>query len=196
MPGTGGAAKIEEAASVAYRRDHGIGVLGIASETINEVLIFVWIFFFFFCSPSGMCKKSYKCIFQTYLTIDILSTFCEIDYMWVPQNHIDSMSILWFRECRQATSHSMSQCWPRSMLPYAITRPQWDKKLINICHSSIQLSCSDTCQILMWFAEFHILFCNIRYIQMQKLTVWWSLRQWHHALIRISILTIVRVKQG
>ena len=27
--------------------------------------------------------------------------------------------------CRQATSHYLSQCWPRSMLPHCITRPQW-----------------------------------------------------------------------
>ena len=27
--------------------------------------------------------------------------------------------------CRQATSHYLSQCWPRSLLPYDITRPQW-----------------------------------------------------------------------
>ena len=29
--------------------------------------------------------------------------------------------------CRQATSHYLSQCWPRSMSPYGITRPQWVK---------------------------------------------------------------------
>ena len=28
--------------------------------------------------------------------------------------------------CRQATSHYLSQCWPRSMPPYGVTRPQWD----------------------------------------------------------------------
>ena len=27
--------------------------------------------------------------------------------------------------CSQATSHQLSQCWPRSMSPYGITRPQW-----------------------------------------------------------------------
>ena len=27
--------------------------------------------------------------------------------------------------CRQATSHYLSQCWPSSMLPYGVTRPQW-----------------------------------------------------------------------
>ena len=27
--------------------------------------------------------------------------------------------------CRQATSHYLTQCWPRCMLPYGVTRPQW-----------------------------------------------------------------------
>ena len=27
--------------------------------------------------------------------------------------------------CRQATSHYLSQCWPRSMPSYGVTRPQW-----------------------------------------------------------------------
>ena len=27
--------------------------------------------------------------------------------------------------CRQATSHYLSQCWPRSMSPYGVTRLQW-----------------------------------------------------------------------
>ena len=29
--------------------------------------------------------------------------------------------------CRQATSHYLSQCWPRSLSPYDVTRPQWVK---------------------------------------------------------------------
>ena len=34
--------------------------------------------------------------------------------------------------CRQATSHYLSQCWPRSMSPNGVTRPQWVKyKLWN-----------------------------------------------------------------
>ena len=27
--------------------------------------------------------------------------------------------------CRQATSHYLHQCWPRSLASYGITRPQW-----------------------------------------------------------------------
>ena len=29
--------------------------------------------------------------------------------------------------CRQATSHYLNQCWPRSPMPYGVTRPQWVK---------------------------------------------------------------------
>ena len=43
----------------------------------------------------------------------------------MPQNPIDDKSTLaqvmdW---CGQATSHYLSQCWPRSMWPYGVTRP-------------------------------------------------------------------------
>ena len=27
--------------------------------------------------------------------------------------------------CCQATSHYLNQCWPSSMMPYSVTRPQW-----------------------------------------------------------------------
>ena len=44
----------------------------------------------------------------------------------MPQNLADDKSTLvqvmaW---CRQATSHYLNQCWPRSSTPYGITRPQ------------------------------------------------------------------------
>ena len=29
--------------------------------------------------------------------------------------------------CHQATCHYLSQCWPRSLSPYGVTRPQWAK---------------------------------------------------------------------
>ena len=47
----------------------------------------------------------------------------------MPQDLTDDKSTLvqvlaW---CRQATSHYLNQCWPRSPMPYGITRPQWVK---------------------------------------------------------------------
>ena len=56
-----------------------------------------------------------------------MNTSCEICLTFGPQNPVDEKSTLvqvmaW---CHQATSHYLSQCWPRSMPPYGITRPQW-----------------------------------------------------------------------
>ena len=53
----------------------------------------------------------------------------EIALRWMPLDLTDDKSTLvqvmaW---CRQATSHYLSQCWPRSMSPNGVTRPQWVK---------------------------------------------------------------------
>ena len=51
----------------------------------------------------------------------------EIALIWMSLDFTDDQSTLvqvmaW---CRQATSHYLSQCWPRSLSPYGVTRPQW-----------------------------------------------------------------------
>ena len=43
--------------------------------------------------------------------------------------------------CRQATSHYLSQCWPRSMLPNGVTRPQWVNQWIQRYHEHIAHKC-------------------------------------------------------
>ena len=53
--------------------------------------------------------------------------FCKIAARWMPLDFTDDKSTLvqvmaW---CRQATSHYLSHCWPRSLAPYGVTRPQW-----------------------------------------------------------------------
>ena len=55
----------------------------------------------------------------------------------MPQNPFDDKSTLvqvmaW---CHQATSHYLSQCWPRSMSQYGVTRPHWVKP----CHAEFIL---------------------------------------------------------
>ena len=52
---------------------------------------------------------------------------CETAVRWMSLDLSDDKSALvqvmaW---CRQATSHYLNQCWPRSMSPYGVTRPQW-----------------------------------------------------------------------
>ena len=69
-------------------------------------------------------------IFQQILVIDGWDIFSEIALIWMSLDFIDDQSTLiqviaW---CRLATSHYLSQCWPRSLSPYGVTRPQWVNK--------------------------------------------------------------------
>ena len=66
-------------------------------------------------------------IFKQILVIDGWGNSCEIALLWMSLDFTDEKSTLvkvmaW---CRQAPSHYLSQCWPRSLLPYGVTRPQW-----------------------------------------------------------------------
>ena len=72
-------------------------------------------------------------IFKQILVIGDWGISCEIALTWKPQDLTDDKSTLvkvmaW---CRQATSHYLSQCWPSSLSPYGVTRPQWVKSLIS-----------------------------------------------------------------
>ena len=57
---------------------------------------------------------------------------------WMPQDPTDDKSTLvqvmaW---SRQATSHYLSQCWPRSPTPYGVSKPQWVKHtycVLKVC---------------------------------------------------------------
>ena len=44
--------------------------------------------------------------------------------------------------CHQATSHYLSQCWPRSVLPYCVTRPQGFKFFLHVYFHSFSVICS------------------------------------------------------
>ena len=66
-------------------------------------------------------------IFKWILVIDGSGISCEIALVWMSLDFTDDQSTLvqvmaW---CRQATSHYLSQCWPRSLSPYGVIRPQW-----------------------------------------------------------------------
>ena len=98
----------------------------------------------------------------------------EIALRWMPLDLTDDKSLLvqvmaW---CRQATSHYLSQCWPRSLSLYGITRPQWVKK--NDCQlSSILTEDHDNnmnpggCCNIRFQSETHykIKSCKISFIQ-------------------------------
>ena len=65
-------------------------------------------------------------IFKLALMTDGWVISCKIPLSWMSLNLTDDKSALvqvmaW---CCQLTSHYLSQCWPRSLSPYGINRPQ------------------------------------------------------------------------
>ena len=84
--------------------------------------------------PWGSSIKFYFrfVILKWILVIDSWGISCEIALIWMSLDLNDGKSTLvqvmaW---CHQVTSHYLSQCWPRSLLPYGVTRPQWVKSII------------------------------------------------------------------
>ena len=66
-------------------------------------------------------------IFKCNFVKDNVLIWIQISLNFVPKGGVDNKLSLvqvmaW---CHQATSHYLSQCWPRSVSPYDITRPQW-----------------------------------------------------------------------
>ena len=63
--------------------------------------------------------------------------------------------------CRQTTSHCLKQCWPKSMSPYGITRPQWDKGIAwnNYTMFSIVTSGTNASIVKLMFFIMNIWLC-------------------------------------
>ena len=80
--------------------------------------------------------------------------------------------------CRQATSHYLSQCWPRSMSPNGVTRPQcvkpWPHILImRLINSDVYASNSKETGN---FVDLPFLDLSHYYPTLRTLHFWWSRR--------------------
>ena len=91
--------------------------------------------------------------------IDGWDIFCEIALRRMSLDLTDDESTLvqvmaW---CHQATSHYLSQCWPRSLSPYDITRPQWVNLLLprDATWNQITGSFNSLVQVMACWLKFH-----------------------------------------
>ena len=94
----------------------------------NKLLIVIY---FNSLAPGGFENIFQNVFFKLISWIDTLRNSWETALRSMPQNPSDDKSTLvqvmaW---CRQAASHYLSQCCPRSLSPYGVTRPQWVKSL-------------------------------------------------------------------
>ena len=101
-------------------------------------------------SAPGRCCSNFKSlIWKQLLRITLMSNSSKMPLRWMPETLLYDKSTLvqvmaW---CRQATSHYLSQCWPRSLSPYGVTRPQWVKK-IKIIHLLLYHSSTDEIMLI------------------------------------------------
>ena len=84
-------------------------------------------------APGGFENIFQNVFFKLISWIDTLSNSCETALRSMPQNPSDDKSTLvqvmaW---CRQAASHYLSQCCPKSLSPYGVTRLQWVNGLLS-----------------------------------------------------------------
>ena len=98
------------------------------------------IFFFFYSLAPERFEQNFRwLIFKLISVTDGWGISCKIALRWMPLDLTDDESTLvqvmaW---CCQATSHYLSQCWPRFMSPYGVTRSQWvNLTWLTKCHSS------------------------------------------------------------
>ena len=87
--------------------------------------------------PGRSEYDSKNVIFNLVLLIGIFKSSYDNVLRWMPHDFTDDKSTLvqvmaW---CRQATSHYLSQCWPISLSPYGVTRPQW----VNFLNMKVQV---------------------------------------------------------
>ena len=93
-------------------------------------------------APGGFENIFQNVFFKLISWIDTLRNSCETALRSMPQNPSDDKSTLvqvmaW---CRQAASHYLSQCCPRSLSPYGVTRPQWVNGKCNISNGNSRKS--------------------------------------------------------
>ena len=97
-------------------------------------------------TPGRFVWNFIQVIFKIISVVDGWGISCETAVRWMSLFHSDDKSTLvqvmaW---CPQATSHYLSQCWPRSMSPYGVTRPQWVKRsqisLSSKCHWPLKIT--------------------------------------------------------
>ena len=77
-------------------------------------------------TPRRFQQNLRKIHFKLILVTDGCDISSEIALIWTSLDLSDKSTLVQVMAwCRQATSHYLNQCWPRSLPPYGVTRPQW-----------------------------------------------------------------------
>ena len=104
-------------------------------------------------APGRFEPYFWQVIFKLIWLINGCGFSCEIAHRSVHLTDDKSTLVYVMAWCRQATSHYLSQCWPRSLTPCGVTRPQWVKSLQLIWRSGTGPDnglLPVLCQVITW----------------------------------------------
>ena len=102
------------------------------------------------CNLNSLAPGKFEWNFRyvTFICISVIDgwgTSCEIaiirmslDSHWFTDGQSTLVQVMAW--CHQATSHYLSQCWPRSLSSYGVKRPRWVKLVIFKLISRIDIS--------------------------------------------------------
>ena len=112
---------------------------------------------------------------------------CEIIARWIPQNILDDKStlVLVMAWCRQAPSHNQTQCWPRYMMSYSVTRPHW------VAADGDGNNDDETmCKYYHGLLYFPAIICLLYRIQLEVICIcnskWWLYMWWSVCSLTVS----------
>ena len=128
--------------------------------------------------------------FQTSFNYSGWGIFCETAIRWMSLDPTgDKLTLVqvitW---CLQGTSHYLSQCWPRSMSPCGIPRPQWVNmvKWNKMIQSSLLTWWSSWHLMKMRASLFEILFTAFNILVSEFNSLWPSDTLWSQALLSVG----------
>ena len=134
-------------------------------------------------APGGFGCNFNISIFKLTLLIGTFRASFDKVLRWMIQDLTDDKSTLiqvmaW---CCQATSHYLSQCWPRSTSPYGVIRPQWVNHHLHTylqIHVAMELRETVSWQPTADMETITVLRHHILHLQDRKMTALthWSLR--------------------
>ena len=126
----------------------------------------------------------FKFISLAHESYELITQTLEIAPRGILENAIDDMTTLvqvmaW---CRQASSHYLSQRWPRSLLAYGITEPHWIQLVASSmrCESSFVTTLKWHVCCVLFHTCLYFLHCNLLEIKLPThLPTWHKYRLKH-----------------
>ena len=110
---------------------HGLVYLGWIMDYVPFLIFLLYLYMYLLCDYKRFWTWTWTWNFRPVI-FKLNFEMVEVSFVNFPADECHSFDLTeksaWVQVmacCHQATSHYLNQCWPSSVSPYGITRPQW-----------------------------------------------------------------------